>query len=366
MAPGKKLFQAIEGAGQRAVIRATTLFSRPDPEFDLGKARRVLFTRHDAIGDMIMTTGVFRRMREDRPDVEIDVLASRINAPALENLPYVSRVFIHKRGNTRGLMKLKPELRARRYDAILDGRVIWPRVSTDTAFVLAASGAPRRIGIGNRLSDYVYSDRVHPRVDAHMIEYMAALTVPLGVRADSGDWRPELRSSEQERAAAEQEWALARGNGFRLLVNISAGLAVRRWPYDRYVPALRAIRAEHPELRILVMAPPHEFAEAKAIAQQLGGAVSQAPLRVAFALVEGTDFLLTPDTSIAHAASAYQPQTISLTAIPFRDHFRPWKTPGKVLVAEGQAVSDLPIPPVTAAVRELLAQGAPRRAASRV
>ena len=360
---GKRFFQAVEGAGQRAIIRATTLVSRPRPDCDLGNARRVLFTRHDAIGDMIMTTGVFRRMREDRPDVEIDVLASKINAPALENLPYISRVFIHKRGNTRGLLALKPELRERRYDAILDGRVIWPRVSTDTAFVLAASGAPRRIGIGNRLSDYVYSDRVYPPADAHMIEYMAALTVPLGVKADAGDWRPELRSSPAEREAAEKEWAMVRGSGPRLLVNISAGLVVRRWPYDRYVPALRAIRAENPDLRILVMAPPHEFNEAKGIAEQLGGAVSQAPLRVAFALVESTDFLLTPDTSIAHAASAYQPQTISLTAVPFRDHFRPWKTPGTTLVGEGKEVSSLPIPPVTEALRALLANGAPRRAA---
>lgn len=364
MAAGKRFLQAIEGAAQRAIIRATTLAGNHRPATDLASARRILFTRHDAIGDMIMTTGVFRRIREDRPDVEIDVLASTANASALEGLPYVSRVFIHKRGNVRGLLRLKPELRARRYDAVLDGRVIWPRVSTDTAFVLAASGAPRRIGIGNRLSDYVYSDRVHPRPDAHMIEYMAALAAPLGVRSNAGDWRPELRTSETERAAAAREWAQASGDGPRLLVNISAGLPVRRWPYDRYVPALRGIRAAFPDLRILVMAPPHEFAEAKAIADAVNGGVSQAPLRVAFALVESTDVLLTPDTSIAHAASAFQPLTIALTAVPFADHFRPWQTPGKVLVAAGQTVADLPVEPVADALRELLARGVPKRSAT--
>ena len=364
MASGKKFLQVIEGAAQRAIIRATTLAARRPPAVDLASARRILFTRHDAIGDMIMTTGVFRRMREDRPDVEIDVLASRSNAPALLGLPYVGRVFMHKRGDVRGLLRLTPELRARRYDAVLDGRVIWPRVSTDTAFVLAASGAPRRIGIGNRVSDYVYSDRVFPRPDAHMIEYMAALTVPLGVRADAGDWRPELRTSPNERAAAEQEWTQAAGTGPRLLVNISSGLPVRRWPYDRYVPALREIRAAFPDLRILVMAPPHESAEAKAIASEVRGGVSQAPLRVAFALVESTDVLLTPDTSIAHAASAFQPLTVAMTAIPFADHFRPWKTPGKVLVGDGQTVSALPVEPVTAALREMLANGVSRRSAT--
>ena len=362
MAPGKKLLQAVEGAVQRGIIRATTLASRPTPGFDLSSARRILFTRHDAIGDMIMTTGVFRRIREDRPDVEIDVLASRANAPALEGLPYVARVFIHKRGDVRGLLRLKPELRARRYDAILDGRVIWPRVSTDTAFVLAASGAPRRIGIGNRLSDHVYSDRVHPRPDAHMIEYMAALTVPLGVDPTKGDWRPELRTSPSERDAAALEWSKTPGTGQKLLVNISSGLEVRRWPYDRYVPALRAIRAANPDLRILVMAPPQEFAHALEIAQALGGAATQAPLRVAFALVASAGVVLTPDTSIAHAASAFSALTVAMTAIPFQDHFRPWKTPGRVLVAESQVVAGLPVDRVTAALRELLPQAGMQRA----
>src|SRR5689334_24367825 len=58
---------------------------------------RVLFLRHDRIGDMILSTGILHAIAESNPTIELDVLASPINAPVLKNEPYVHDVVIFDR-----------------------------------------------------------------------------------------------------------------------------------------------------------------------------------------------------------------------------------------------------------------------------
>ena len=42
---------------------------------------RVLFLRHDRIGDMICSTGILRAIAQSHPTIRLDVLASKTNAP---------------------------------------------------------------------------------------------------------------------------------------------------------------------------------------------------------------------------------------------------------------------------------------------
>ena len=360
----KRFLQGLEGAGQRAAIRGVTAVTRRASRVDLAQARRILFLRHDAIGDMVMTTGVLRHLREQRPALEIDVLASRSNARVLEGLPFVSRVLLHQRGDTAGMVRrLRPEFRAREYDAVLDGRVIWPRVSTDTAFLIAASGAPRAIGIGNRRADFAYTDRVCPDKRAHMIEHMAALTAPLGLDPARGDWRPVLHVSDDERRAAADYWDHVRGAGPKLLVNISAGLANRRWPIPRFIAALQAVRETHVDARIFVMAPPQEAEAARAVAEQVRATAGQPDLRAAFAMVQQADLVFTPDTSIAHAASAFQTPVVGMYLSWMIDNFRPYQTPGRCVTVDAPTLDALDVPPVVDALRAELAQSSPRASA---
>jgi ADP-heptose:LPS heptosyltransferase len=350
MQPVRRLLKRAESILQRELIRAASLPARRRPRpGDLRRPRRVLVLRHDWIGDMILSTGCLRRIKEAHPQADVDVVASPSNAVVLDGLEFVHRIFVHRQGDTRGILRLRRQLRAVRYDAVLNGRVLRPKLTPDTAFVLLASGAAHRIGIAGGGADFLYTDPVAPPPDGHFVRHLAALTQPLGLDPEAGDWRPVLAVGDGERETAERQWAAAAGTGRRLLVNISARAPARRWPDDRFVAALRRLRASAPDTRVLVISPPHEYESARAIAAAVGAGSARPPLRQTFALVAAADTVLTPDTSIAHVASAFGTPVVVMF-IPGWSGFVPYRTPGRYICSAGPTLDTLPVEPVAAAL----------------
>ncbi|MEI6493336.1 MAG: lipopolysaccharide heptosyltransferase family protein, partial [Verrucomicrobiota bacterium] len=56
---------------------------------------KILVIRHDNIGDLIITTPVFRALREHFPDAQIDALVNSYNFPILKNNPDLSHVHVY-------------------------------------------------------------------------------------------------------------------------------------------------------------------------------------------------------------------------------------------------------------------------------
>jgi ADP-heptose:LPS heptosyltransferase len=353
----RRLLKRAESVLQRELIRVASLPARLRRcSVDLRRPRRVLVVRHDWIGDMILSTGALRRIKEAHPQVDVDVVASPSNAVVLEGLPFVRRVFVHRQGDARHLLRLRRELHAVGYDAALNGRVLRPKLTPDTALTLLASGAARRIGVVGGGADFLYTDPVIAAPDAHFVRHMAALTEPLGLDPEAGDWRPTLTIRPGEREAADRQWAAVAGMGPRLLVNISARTPARRWPDDRFVTALRRLRTAAPDVRILVIAHPDEYEGARAIADAVGAASAKPLLRPTFALVAGADVIFTPDTSIAHVASAFSTPAVVMF-VPGWSGFVPYRTPGRYICATGPTLETLPVEPVVAALELVLGAG---------
>jgi ADP-heptose:LPS heptosyltransferase len=353
----RRLLKRAESVLQRELIRVASVPARMRrSRVDLRQLRRILVVRHDWIGDMILSTGALRRIKEAHPAADVDVVASPSNAVVLDGLSFVRRVFVHRQGDTRDLLRLRRDLRAVGYDAVLNGRVLRPKLTPDTALTMLASGAPRRIGVVGGGADFLYTDPVVAPTGAHFVGHMAALTEPLGLDPEAGDWRPALAIRNAERAAAEQQWAEVAGTGRRLLVNISARTQARRWPDDRFVEALRRLRAGAPGVRILVISPPDEYESARRIADAVGATAAKPLLREMFALVAAADVAFTPDTSIAHVASAFSTPVVVMF-VPGWSGFVPYRTPGRYLCATGATLDTLPVEPVVAALGVVYAAG---------
>jgi len=61
----------------------------------VGTPKKILFLRYDRIGDMIITTPVFREFRRAYPNSEIYVLASKTNSEIIKFNPYIDQIFIN-------------------------------------------------------------------------------------------------------------------------------------------------------------------------------------------------------------------------------------------------------------------------------
>ena len=318
---------------------------------------RVLFLRHDRAGDMIVSTGVMRAIARSHPTITLDVLASPANASIVRGADYISRVVVFDKKRLGDYLPTAIQLRRARYDAVVDCMVTAPSVTT--LLLILASGAEYRIGIAGRGNDAAFNVTVPPesRAGAHMVDLLAALAQAFDVDLDQVERQPVLSITADERARADQIWADSNSReGRRAVINVSAGSAERHWPDENYVAVMRHLRQLRPGIAMCVIASPQESERGRAVARAGDGKyVDTKTIRDAFALVGTADFVFTPDTSIAHAASAFQKPSVAIFVKGKAERWGLYGTTGENVEHAEQTMTGLGVDRVLAAIDRVLA-----------
>jgi ADP-heptose:LPS heptosyltransferase len=307
---------------------------------------RVLFLRHDRIGDMILSTGILRAIAEAFPKtVQLDVLASPINAPVLRHEPYVRDIVVFDRKAPLSFPAAFIDLRNRRYDAVIDCMVTAP--SLTTLLLMLATGARYRIGVKSLGNDFAYTLPVPARESAdHIVDKLGALVTAFGLQPTAVDLRPRIRLTAEELERGDRIW---RGDtddrppmGKKVLVNVSAGRAHHAWPDERFASVIRAVRAKYPNAEIAVVSSPADRGRAAQIAAE-GGArlVEDRGIRDAMSIVAHADVIFTPDTSISHVCSALGKTAVVLHPRGNSAIWGPYKTDGRAVDSLTESVTDI-------------------------
>jgi ADP-heptose:LPS heptosyltransferase len=361
------VLKRLEVAWRNLLIRVLTRLMRrtPAPRRPEWGARphRVLFLRHDRIGDMILSTGLLRAIARSHPTIKLDVLASPSNAPVLRGDPHVDTVVVFDRSRPWHYLATLRQLRRARYDAVIDCMPTAPSVTT--LLLMWASGATHRVGVAGRGNDAALTLPVPPHRDAiHVVDQLAALVAAFGVDPAAASVRPSVYLDQRERERAFAIWnaRATSAAGRRLLVNISVGRAFRRWPDDRFVTAIRHALAREPRLTVAVIGAPDDRERAAAIARQAGVRFEPTPtLREALALVATADAVFTPDTGLAHAASAFTRPAVVMYVHGTAAQWGLYRSDGYSLSSPDGSLASLDLAPVLNALDRLLADTDPGR-----
>ncbi len=320
---------------------------------------RVLFLRHDRAGDMVLSTGVLRAIASSHPTITLDVLASPANAAIIAGADYIGAMVVFDKHSLKSYLPTALRLRRARYDAVVDCMVTAPSVTT--LLLVLASGAPHRIGIAGRGNDDAFTLTVppDPRPNGHMVDRLSALARAFGVDPETMERGPSLELPESVLARAEVMWGGddgegerdGAGEGERVLVNISAGTPERTWPDDRYVSVMRHVREQHPDAVLRVISAPSEQQRAMDIAAGCDARVVSTPtIRDAFAMVATSHLVITPDTSIAHAASAFHVPAVAMYTSEKSERWGLYDNPGQMVIQPGSSLEGLPAQRVSDAV----------------
>jgi ADP-heptose:LPS heptosyltransferase len=269
-------------------------------------------------------------------------------------LPFVNEVIEHRRGFLLKSFPVWRRLRQNRYDAVVDGRVAVRNVNMHTTCLLLSTGATWRIGLIGRGNDHVYTVPIPEDNLPHWTDQVVALAAPFGVAPDSRDWRPRIPLPDSLRKEAIATWnGVGRGRP-RVLVNLSVGHPERWWPPERYAPVLQRVRERLPEAAIMLVGMPSELAAAERLAAPVDGRAIALTLHQVLAAVATADLLISPDTSVTHAASAFETVTLCLQRKD-TGQWSPYKTHGRVVFSDDpRRVAPLPSERVVAALDSLI------------
>lgn len=353
----------IERAWRRGWMRSIGMLSAGERVAKLPRwnerPHAVLYMRTQGIGDLILATGALRAIAHAQPSLALDVLTTAQASPVLERNPYVRRVYVLPR-TPRGVLEIVRTIRREKYDVVIDGKITRGASFIRSPALTLASRAPFRVGVGGGNHPLVFNvcvDRFD-RTTTHMIEGSAALATPFGVDLLTADLRPEIFLSELETMAADEVWCNSTGRDEnrreRWLINISAGAALRRWPNDRWTALVKHLRARRPEATIIIVGSSGEWSSVCDVAYRGDAvAVPTRRLRDVLALVGTSTRVITTDTSITHAASAFCIPTVILIQRGL-SQWLPWKTPHSAAYWSGSTIESLSVATACEALDDLL------------
>ncbi|ODS34155.1 MAG: heptosyl transferase I [Candidatus Scalindua rubra] len=203
--------------------------------------KNILIIRLDRIGDMVMTTPIFRALKEKWPNVQITVLANSVNKNLVINNPFVDCIIVydkekrHKSLNSR--LSFFKGIRERNFDIVIDPYLDYELY---TSIITRLVGSKYRLGFefaGRGIFYNIrYSSKFFPifTEKKHMIDYYLDLITCLGIEAK--ERQPEIFLSSDEKENALQ---LLKNKGIKLknkIIGIHPGgnYESQRWPIERF------------------------------------------------------------------------------------------------------------------------------------
>jgi ADP-heptose:LPS heptosyltransferase len=319
----------------------------------------VLIFRFDRIGDMIVTTPVFKALKRRNPRLRIGVIASSVNEELVLNNLYVDEVYLLKT-NWRELISQILQIRRQKYDVILN--FVFNR--TTSPAILANLIAPKGFKVGQGPEKYAfYFNRLLklPRFERHMTDtLMFFIEQVFGITVADEDRALEIPVSHDIRDRVDgflQAHGLYRrsltqeGRAPYVLLNLSVKHAEKKLSLGQASHLAKHLCEKGGFKIVLLIAPGDVEMELAVTAHPVlrefpvYGTTGDQPLTQLASLVEGALFVLTVDTSLVHFASAMQTPVLAFyTELLPQKEWSPYRVPhGILLTPARESISGIPI-----------------------
>ena len=268
---------------------------------------RILVVGPSWVGDMVMAQSLFKVLRQQRPDVEIDVLAPGWSLPLLERMPEVSDAIEMPIGH--GGLELKTRYRLGR-SLVKRGyaqAILLPN-TLKSALVPFWARIPRRTGwVGEQryglLNDMRRLDKSHLTMT---VQRFVALAYPPGADLVDDIPIPRLEVSEGDVAAAMADLGLDRPARLLILCPGAEDGPAKCWPQEYY--AKLASRMIEQGWAVWLFGSNKDRAICAAVNAATGGGCEDLSGRTSLAqavdLMSLADAVVSNDSGLMHVAAA--------------------------------------------------------------
>ena len=149
------------------------------------KQRRILITRTDRMGDVILSTPAIKAVRDKYPDAYIAFCVQPSCVEIVDKNPYLNEIISYdKKGKYRniiGILRFILKLRRKKIDTVF---ILHPTARMNLSCFLA--GIPRRVGYNKKMG-YLLTDKIpHTKQEGqkHELEYTLDVLRYAGIEAE--------------------------------------------------------------------------------------------------------------------------------------------------------------------------------------
>jgi len=276
-----------------------------------GPFENILVIKLRYIGDVLLTTPLFRVLRENFPQSKLTALVNQGTEFVLKHNSCLDHIAVLPRGNWFRQIQFLRFIRSCRFDCVID-----LSDGDRSAFLTALSGARMKIGFNReglwRGKVYSWSSKGQYGT-MHMLDYHAQSLIPLGL--EPRVCAPELNVSDEESQAAEQILA---NNGLKgvnwVMLHPAARYWFKAWPPERFAALGDALIKEG--VQVVLIGSEHEQSVAEEVMQagqqKFVSLVGKTTLRELAALMKECRVFVGNDAGPMHMAAAVSCPVVAL------------------------------------------------------
>lgn len=206
---------------------------------------RILVTRTDRLGDLVLSTPVFEALRRKFPEAWISVLVFQENREIVEGNPYINEVLLYdKKGSEKGIwgqICFAWKIVRRNFDL-----AVHLHATNRMHLLTLAAGIPQRLGWERKCAwalTHALPDMKREGLK-HEAYYNFDLLAPLDITVRTGEVRAYFPLTEKNRRSFEE---LARHHGLDfskpwVILSPSASCPSKIWPAERFAETADRLR----------------------------------------------------------------------------------------------------------------------------
>ena len=286
--------------------------------FRVTDSKKVLILKYDRIGDMIVTTPIFRELKKSYPDISISVLASNLNKDVIKYNPYVEKIYTNYKNNLLFDLGKLLILRWKRFDVCIE---LEHSVIPHAIFRLKIINPKRIISIhkdgrygvkGNELE--IYDFLTKKETGKHFGEIWLNTLSFFDIKYSSNKYDIFLSSIERNRA---KTFSKSIKTKIKIGINLEGSFKEKQIRPDDLEKICVSIKQKFQDITIVIVSHPNRRDKTKMMISNMnleGVIVSYDTKNILdlAALINELDFIISPDTSIVHIASAFNKPIVSI------------------------------------------------------
>lgn len=293
---------------------AKIIFDRRTSDYkilDKASVKKIILLRHDdKVGDMIISTILLREIKKKYPQIKLIVLSGKNNKEIIEANPHVDEICVYTRGALFKNLATLWRLRKEKIDIAVDFYAFKPKPLE--LFILRFIDAGFNIGF-NKTGYNLYAASLETDINTvHISQRYQTLLNYLGIQTDDLSYDMFLTEADEDKAKGLLAHIKQK---YKIVLNPFAASRHRTFSNLKIIDIIERVKTCIPDSAIIVISPRDKMQSVQHLHRHYEGFVytpSLCSAREAAALIKYADLLITPDTSMVHAARAFNAKMIAV------------------------------------------------------